>query len=128
MKPLIVKRVYNEHKKLIYELNASNEETIIRYDYMGNKVYEKHWKKDSGEIYWEEFLEYDRYNNLIHFKDTSNRNEYWIEYNDHNRPIKQTWNFGKSIIFEYDEKGNVSRTFNEKGELEIEFINKYLKV
>lgn len=124
MKPLNIRRKYDNNNRLIYELK-DNSETIIKYDEKGNTVYEKEWDIESGEIWVEYYKFYNDVGNLIHFKDVENMNEYWIEYNDQNKPICQKWSTGEAIIFEYDEKGNVIRTLNENGIIEAEFINDY---
>ena len=124
---LNIKRKYDGQNRLVYELKDDNEETIIRYDQNGNKVYEKEWKLSDGAIWCERTMEYDENNNLVHFKDPENLNEYWVEYDKFNRPIKQTWCNGEERTFEYDEMNNVIRTCNEKGEVECEIVNEYLE-
>lgn len=114
----VCKRIFNKNNKLIYELNDVDE-TIIKYDNRGNIVYSKNWNIKSGEVWYEQYQEFDKNNNLIHFKDIANDNEYFKKYDENNKCILTSYPNGEYLKSDYDSKGNPIKDIDDEGNIVI---------
>lgn len=119
-------RIYDKNNRLRYELNNS-EETIFKYDNFGNIIYAKNWNIKNGDIWYEYYQEFDDKNNLIHFKDVENKQEYWIEYDELNNPIVKKYSNGEITKYIYDDFGNILKEIDEMNNILIEYNNNYDK-
>ena len=119
------KRTFDKKNRLIEEIKDTSI-TIWEYDSNNNIIHEKNWNLKSNEVWIDYYNEYDKNNNLIHYKDIENDNEYWIDYNSNNQPIRKRFSDGSWIEYKYDEFGNlIQETSND--DVDIVYKNKYIK-
>lgn len=96
-----IDKIIKENKLEI--LKDINEKEIREYDKNNNLI---HYKDSDGYEYWKE---YDKNNNLIHYKD-SNGFERWKEYDKNNNLIYYKNSNGFEEWKEYDKNNNLIKT------------------
>ena len=108
---------YNANGMLLHYKNSENREEWNEYDkdnliyhrfISGNEIFDEYEDEyeDIIDSNIEEWFEYDEMGNLIHQKDSDER-EYWYEYDEKGNLVHEKDFRGRKYWYEYDDKGNL---------------------